>query len=45
MIRVIEVTTFFTIFEGNLEEVAGFISQWGLTVVASGDNDNSVFVA
>jgi hypothetical protein len=45
MIRVIEVTTFFTIFEGNLEEVSSFILQWGLTVVGAGDNDNSVFVA
>lgn len=44
MIRVVEVTTFFTIFEGNLEEVAGFIRQWGLTVVGGGD-DNSVYVA
>ena len=45
MIRVIEVGTFVTILEGNLEEVSGFIRQWGLTVVGAGDNDNSVFVA
>jgi hypothetical protein len=45
MLCLIDVNTSFVIFEGTLEEVAGFIKQWGLTIVGAGENDNSIFVA